>query len=159
MDAPTAAGEAGDSGAAGTVSFELRRSPWAWPFVALFAPGRHYATVGGGVLEVKVGLLGRATVPVRLVSRISSMHWPWWGGVGVRIGKRLVAFVPASGDALVVDLAEEVKVKAPFGWGTQRLVIGVEEIEGLAHALDRERRRSETGADPEHGTPRPDEQG
>ena len=132
--------EGREAGPGGSVSFPLRRSPWAWPFVALFAPGRHFATLGGGLLEVRVGLLGRASVPLRLVTRVSSMNWPWWGGVGVRIGKGLVAFVPASGDAVVVDLSEKLTVKAPFGWSTQRLVIGVEEVAAFTAALDRDRR-------------------
>ncbi|MEW6583498.1 MAG: hypothetical protein AB1416_12150, partial [Actinomycetota bacterium] len=66
-----------------------------------------------------------------------------WGGVGVRIGRRLVAFVPASGDAAVVDFSEEVRVRAPFSWGTRRLVIAVEDIEAFTRALDDERRRTE----------------
>lgn len=121
--------------------FALRRSGWAWPFMALFAPGDHFATVGDGAIDVKVGWLGRAHIPIGLVSRVSSMHWPWWGGVGVRIGKKLVGFVPSSGDAVVLDLSERIRVKAPFGWDTARVVVAVTEIERFAAAVDRERRR------------------
>jgi hypothetical protein len=139
-DGPGSAREPVPPGAAGEPErFPLRSTPWAAPFLVPFAPGRHAATIGGGVLEVRLGLLGRARVPVRLVERVSAMRWPWWGGVGVRIGRGLVAFVAAPGDAAVVELSEPVTLRAPLRWRTRRLVVGVEDVEGFARALARAR--------------------
>ena len=64
-------------------------------------------------MRVRMGLLGRADVPVALVDRIGVMRWPWWGGVGVRLGKGLVAFVAAPGEAAVLELGEPLTVRAP----------------------------------------------
>jgi len=120
--------------------FRLRRSRLAWPFLSLLAPGDHFAAITPGELEVRVGLLGRARIPIGLIGRITTMHWPWWGGVGVRIGRGLVAFVPASGDCAVVETTEPVSVRAPLAWQTSRVVIGVEDVEGFAAALAEARR-------------------
>jgi len=124
----------------GAIEFPLRRSALAWPFVGLFAPGRHVARIDPDAIEVRVGLLGNASIPLRLVDRVSTMRWPWWAGVGVRIGRGLVAFVPASGDAAVLELAEDIPTRAPLRWRTRRIVIGVEDVEAFADALAKARR-------------------
>lgn len=138
-DTDTASGR---SEAAPAMRFRLRRSHLAWPFLSLLAPGDHFATITPEWLEVRVGLLGRARIPVGVVARITTMHWPWWGGVGVRIGRGLVAFVPASGVCAVVETTEPVSVRAPLAWRTSRIVIAVEDVEGFAAALAEARRNA-----------------
>lgn len=115
--------------------FLLPRSRWAWPFLALFAPRPSYAEVHPDRLEVRMGALGHAVVPVGVIGRISRMSWPWWGGVGVRIGRGMVAFAAASGKAVVVETTEDVTVRAPLRWTTRRIVLVVERPEHLAAAL------------------------
>ncbi|HWH13707.1 MAG TPA: hypothetical protein VNT51_03110, partial [Miltoncostaeaceae bacterium] len=62
--------------------FPLPTSRWALPFVALLAPRGGDVVVDADGVHVRLGLLGRADVPLDAVARISRMQWPWWGGVG-----------------------------------------------------------------------------
>jgi hypothetical protein len=90
-------------------------------------------------VSVRMGLLGRADVPVALISAIGTMDWPWWFGVGVRIARGLVAFVGASGPMVVLELSEPVRVRAPLPWPARRIAIGAEDVEGLAAEIARVR--------------------
>jgi hypothetical protein len=126
--------------------FPLRRSSWAAPFLVPLAGRRLEARVGDGEVRIRMGMLGKATVPVGLIERIGQMNWPWWGGVGVRIGRGLVAYVAAAGEATLLELSEEVSVRAPLNWRTRRLVVGVEEPTEFAAAVAAERRAVEDAA-------------
>jgi hypothetical protein len=121
------------------VTFPIRRSPWALPFLVPLAPTRPAAMVGDDRLEVRMGLLGHADVPLSRIASVGTMNWPWWGGVGVRIARGLVAFIGGSGPAAVLDLTEPVRVRAPLGWSTSRIAIGAEDVEGLMDAIARAR--------------------
>ncbi len=123
-----------------SVTFPLRYSRWAAPFLVPLSLGRPTAVVEGDRVRVRMGLLGRADVPVALVDRIGVMRWPWWGGVGVRLGKGLVAFVAAPGEAAVLELGEPVTVRAPLPWTTRRLVVGADDLEGFVEAVAEARR-------------------
>ena len=46
---------------------------------------------------MRMGLLGRADVPIERIASVGTMLWPWWGGLGVRIARGLVAFVGGVG--------------------------------------------------------------
>lgn len=136
-DAPPGSGEAG---LFPVRTFRLRRSPLAWPFVGLLAPGGQFATVGPRSVAVRVGLLGRAEIPLGLIDRITTMKWPWLGGVGVRISRGLVAFVPASGECVVIETSQPISVRAPLKWSTRRVAIAVEDVEDFAEAIAEARR-------------------
>lgn len=116
-------------------AFPLRRSPWAAPFLYPLSVRRPAAEVTGETIEVQMGLLGRASVPLAAVARVGSMNWPWWGGVGVRLGRGLVAFVAAPGQAVVLELTEPIAVRAPLRWTTRRVVVAPEDVEGFARAV------------------------
>jgi hypothetical protein len=116
-------------------SFPIRRSRWAMPFLVPLAPGRPAAAIEDGRLVVRMGLLGRADIPLERIARIGTMHWPWWGGVGVRIARGLVAFVGASGPAAVLELTEPMAMRAPLKWSASRVAIGVEDVEGFVAAI------------------------
>lgn len=115
--------------------FPLRRAWWAVPFVAPLAPGRTEALVDDEGLRVHMGLLGRARVTHDRIAAVGRMRWPWWGGAGVRIARGTVAFMASAGEAVAIELSEPVSVRAPLPWRARRLVIGVEDVEGLIAAL------------------------
>jgi len=119
----------------GVQRFPIRRSPWAMPFLVPLAPGRPAAVVEGERVRIRMGLLGSADVPVGLIAGIGTMHWPWWGGVGVRIARGLVAFVGASGPAAVLELSEPLQVRAPLRWRAVKIAIGAEDVDGLVAAI------------------------
>ena len=68
-------------------------------FLVPLAPGLPTAAIEDGWLRLRMGWLGRADIPLERIASIGTMHWPWWGGVGARIARGLVAFVGASGPA------------------------------------------------------------
>jgi hypothetical protein len=129
-------------------TFPIRRSRWALAFLVPLAPGRPAAVIEGGRLVVRMGLLGRADIPLERIARVGTMSWPWWGGVGVRIARGLVAFVGASGPAALLELTEPTKMRAPFTWTADRVAIGAEDVEGLMAAIAEGRG---VGANPSEG--------
>lgn len=126
-------------------TFPLRYTRWAAPFLLPLALGRPTAAVEGSHVRVRMGLLGNADVPVAQIDRIGTMRWPWWGGLGARLGKGLVAFVAAPGEAAVLDLREPLTVRAPLPWTTRRLVVGADDLEGFVEAVARARREEAAG--------------
>ena len=111
--------------------FPLRTSKVAAILVRPLAWGPLVAVLEDDYLQIKMGLLGGAKVPLDQIARVGKMRWPWWGGVGVRISKNMVAFVPSSGAVALIGLAEPIKMRAPLPWRSGRLAVGVEDIEGF----------------------------
>jgi hypothetical protein len=105
--------------------FEMPRSRWALPFLALFAPHGGIVELDDEHCTLRLGVLGNASVPLRLIARASTMEWPWWAGVGVRIGRGVVGFVSKSGTVVVLELSEPIEVHAPLRWSTQRVAVRV----------------------------------
>ena len=120
-------------------TFPIRRSRWGLLFLVPRSPERRQATIDGGRLALRMGILGRADVPVDRIASVGTMLWPWWAGLGVRIARGLVAFVGASGPAAVLELTEPTEVRAPLKWTATRIAVGAEDVEGLIAAIARAR--------------------
>ena len=120
-------------------TFPLRRSRWALLFLVPLASGHPTATVDEERVSVRMGLLGRADVPVPLISAVGTMDWPWWFGVGVRIARGLVAFAGGPGPMAVLELSEPLRVRTPLSWQARRIAIGAEDVEGLVAEIARVR--------------------
>jgi hypothetical protein len=125
--------------------FPLRRSRWALPFLLPLSAGTPYAEVGEGRVLIRMGLMGRADLPVERIASVGTMTWPWWGGVGARIARGMVAFVAASGTVVVLELTEPTSVRAPLGWNARSVGVGVEDVNGFITAVAAEREAA-TGA-------------
>jgi hypothetical protein len=120
-------------------TFPLRRSRWALPVLVPLASGHPTATIDDERVSVRMGLLGRADVPVEIISAVGTMDWPWWYGLGVRIARGLVAFVGGSGPMVVLELSEPLRVRTPLSWPARRIAIGVEDIAGFIAEIARVR--------------------
>ena len=128
-------------------TFPIRRSRWGLLFLVPRSPERRQATIDGGRLALRMGILGRADVPIDQIASVGTMLWPWWAGLGVRIARGLVAFVGASGPAAVLELTEPTEVRAPLKWTATRIAVGAEDVEALIAAIARARGvTSEAGA-------------
>ncbi|HMN99980.1 MAG TPA: hypothetical protein PKD59_11255 [Miltoncostaeaceae bacterium] len=128
--------------------FPLRRSRWAMPFLLPLSLGRPFAEVGEGQVRIRMGLLGKADVPVERIASVGTMTWPWWGGVGARIARGMVTFLGASGVVVVLQLTEPTSVRAPLGWRASAIGVGAEDVNGFITAVAAER-EAVTGAAPE----------
>jgi hypothetical protein len=120
-------------------TFPIRRSRWGLLFLVPASPERRQATIDGGRLALRMGVLGRADVPIDRIASVGTMRWPPWAGLGVRIARGLVAFVGASGPAAVLELTEPTEVRAPLKWTATRIAVGAEDVEGLVAAIARAR--------------------
>ena len=128
-------------------TFPFRRSRWGLLFLVPRSPERRQATIDGGRLALRMGILGRADVPIDRIASVGTMLWPWWAGLGVRIARGLVAFVGASGPAADLELTDPREVRAPLKWTATRIAVGAEDVEGLIAAIARARGvTSEPGA-------------
>lgn len=91
---------------------------------------RPYAEIDDGRLRIHMGWLGRADVPLRAISVAREFHWPWWGGIGVRLGgSGLVAYVTRSGRCALMELETPQRVLMPVPWAAQRIGVSVEDVE------------------------------
>lgn len=106
----------------------------------LLSPRRPEAVLDGDTLRLRMGLAGRADVPLELISAVGRLVWPWWGGVGVRIARGTVAFVADSGPAAELELSEPLRVLTPLPWRAHRLVVAAEDVEGFIAAVATARR-------------------
>ncbi len=127
-----------------TERFPLRRC-WATRFLWPLVRGPVAAEVGDGTVRVRLGGLGRAEVPIGRIARLSRMAWPWWGGIGARLGRGLVAFTTAWGEVALIELTEPIDARAPMRWRTRRVVVGVEDVDGFLRAIAREREAAPAG--------------
>ena len=99
------------------------------------AAAEPFAEVGDGVVRVDMGWLGRAELNADNVARLSRMPWPWWAGIGVRLGRKMVAYTTSWGDAAVIELTDPVDVRAPLKWTTARVVVGVADVDEFLRAV------------------------
>lgn len=120
-------------------------SGWGRLFTVLLAPRGGHVELTPDTLRVTVGVMGSARVPVAGIARISRMDWrPVWG-LGVRIGRGLVAYVLRSGPSVLIELEEPISVRAPLPWRTQKVVVRVDDVDGLMAALAAARSEARTG--------------
>jgi hypothetical protein len=121
-------------------TFPLRRSRWSWIFLRPLAWGPLEAEIDQSAVRVRMGWIGSAQIPLELIDRVGRMDWPWWGGIGARLGKGLVAFVASSGSTVTIELSAPLKVRAPLGWTTSKVLIAVEDVDGFIQAVADARR-------------------
>lgn len=126
--------------------FALRRC-WATPLLWPMLRQAPFAEVGDGSVRVDMGWLGRAEFEADNVARLSRMRWPWWAGIGVRLGRKMVAYTTAWGEAAVIELAEPVDVRAPLKWTTARVIVGVTDVDDFLRAVAHARVRREDDGD------------
>ena len=121
-------------------TFPIRCGRWARILLAPLAPRTPTATVDDEKVAVRMGLIGRADIPLAQIEGVGTVQWPKWGGFGVRIARGLVAFVGHSGTLVLVELTAPLRVRAPLGWTASSIAIGAEDVEGLIAAIVEARR-------------------
>ncbi len=113
--------------------FPLRTSRWSRFLTS--STGPFEVEVTDDMVHVRMGWVGHADIPIERIARISNHKWPWYAGVGVRIAKGMVAFVPAPAQGVVLELDSPLEVHAPVAWETQRVMVGVADPAGFAEAV------------------------
>lgn len=126
----------------------MRTGRWARLFLLPLSVRRGTVTVDQGVVRVRLGLAGRADIPVARIDRVGTIEWPKWGGFGARIAQGMVAFVGRSGTLVVIELSEPLRVRAPLGWSANSVAVGVEDPDALIAAISQARRPPAAPSDP-----------
>ncbi len=101
--------------------------------------GTVFAEVADGHVRIDFGWLGGADIEIANVARLSRIRWPWWAGLGVRLGRSMAAFTTASGQAAGIDLIDAIQVRAPLRWWAQRVILSVEDVDHFLAVIARER--------------------
>lgn len=110
--------------------YPLRLGKPARVFILPLVWMRPYAEIEDRTVRVHFGWAGSAEIPVSRIAATSSFRWPWWGGLGVRLGASgLVAFVARSGEGALLEFTEPVRVRMPLGWDARRVLVNVEDVD------------------------------
>jgi hypothetical protein len=116
------------------VIFPLRTARWA-RILSMTRKRSDIAEVTDDHVNVKMGWVGHAEIPIARITRVSAYRWPWYGGLGVRIAKGMVAFVPVPGEGTLIELDGKITVHAPASWETERVLVAVEDHAAFAEAI------------------------
>lgn len=114
--------------------FPLRTARWA-RILSMTRKRGDIAEVTEDHVNVKMGWVGHAEIPIARITRVSAYRWPWYGGLGVRIAKGMVAFVPVPGEGTLIELDRKITVHAPASWETERVLVAVEDHAAFAEAI------------------------
>ena len=114
--------------------FPLRTARWA-RILSMTRKRGDIAEVTEDHVNVKMGWVGHAEIPIARITRVSAYRWPWYGGLGVRIAKGMVAFVPLPGVGTLIELDRKITVHAPASWETERVLVAVEDHAAFAEAI------------------------
>ncbi len=115
------------------MTFPLRTSRWTR--ILTSSRGPFEAEVTDEAVNVRMGWVGHAEIPIGHITRISTHRWPWFAGLGVRITKGMVAFVPAAGEGVVLEMDTPLVVHTPVAWETTRVLVGVADPAAFAEAV------------------------
>lgn len=126
--------------------FPLRTSRWTRFLTS--STGPFEAEVTDDAVSIRMGWVGHADIPIARIARISTRRWPWYAGVGVKIAKGMVSFVPAPGEGVVLEMDAPLTVHAPVEWTTQRVLVAAEDPAAFAEAVAA---RRAAGGDAEQG--------
>lgn len=123
------------------MDFPLRITPLLRPLLfPLRATGeRAVARVGTGRIEVEFGVLFRGRFPLEQVEHIGHDAWPWWGGLGVRLGTRGRAYVLGSSQGVVrLHFTRPQRVYAPIPWRCSELYLSLHDPGGFIATVQAE---------------------
>lgn len=65
----------------------------------------------------------------------SAATWPWWGGIGWRLGPQCIALISARRNVVCVTLRDSRRTMLLFPWRYRRLFISLADAEGFIAAL------------------------
>ncbi|MBM3634545.1 MAG: hypothetical protein FJW99_04550 [Actinobacteria bacterium] len=121
--------------------FPLKSSRWSRLWTS--SGGPYEADVTDESVNVRIGWVGHAEVPIARVVRVLRLRWPWWAGLGVRITRGMVVFAPSAGEGVVLETDEPITVRCPMEWSTSRVLVMVRDPAAFAGAVAARRAASE----------------
>jgi hypothetical protein len=115
--------------------FALAQGAWR-PLLALFGASseRAFVEVYPDTVTFRFGFFVEVVARSEIVDA-SAVTWPWWGGVGWRLGPSCIALVSARRNVVAVTLREARRTVMLFPWRYRRLLVSLEDPAGFIAAL------------------------
>lgn len=98
-------------------------------------PETSYLELEGGELTVSMGRWFFEKIPVSKISALAPSEWPWWGGLGVKLGFHGVGVVGSLDNIVNIKLKEPQKVTVLVVVEVDQLWVSVQDREGFLRAL------------------------
>ena len=118
--------------------FPLRISA-AWrPVLYVFGMSQRasFADIDAGVLRVKAGIWFDETFPLGNVAEVSRSTWPWYGGLGVKLGPGDAVSVVGSSEGIVaVRFKQPQPMRVLFTVTRSELRLSLEDPDRFMRAL------------------------
>jgi hypothetical protein len=123
------------------MDFPIRITPLLRPLLFPFRAGGERARVhvGGGRVTVEFGLLFRGSFALEQIEHVSRSSWPWWGGLGLRVGARGRVGVIGSYEGVVcLHFTRPQRVRAPLPWRCRELYVSLHDPGGFIATVEAE---------------------
>ena len=121
-------------------TFPIRCGRWARILLAPLAFRQPTAVVDATMVDVRMGGVGRARIPLTQIDRVGD-------GAVAQVRRLRRAHRPRSGGLrrplgtlVLIELSGPLRVRAPLGWTATSIAIGAEDVDGLIAAIVEARR-------------------
>lgn len=107
------------------------------PFMKTMGVSREdsFIEVDKETLHVRMGRWFDEKIPVARIKAIAPSDWPWWGGLGVKLGHHGVGVVGSMDHIVNIKFSEEIRVRVLFEVGVEQMWVSLEDRDGFLRAL------------------------
>lgn len=98
-------------------------------------PESSYVELAHDHLEVRMGMWFHETFPLSAVSQVAPSEWPWWGGLGVKLGHHGVGVVGSTENIVNVKFREPQKARVLVEVEATQLWLSLEDPDGFLRAM------------------------
>jgi len=120
----------------------IKLGKW-YPLLALLGAtrSRSYVDIEDGAVTFRLGAW-QMTVPDEDLEEASMAHWPWYGGIGWRMGPGTVGLIGSLDNVVKVKLSNPRKTRMMFiPVMVERLFVSLEDAEAFLDELERSKER------------------
>lgn len=94
-----------------------------------------YVDLEGDHLEVSMGKWFHERIPLSAIAALAPSEWPWWGGLGVKLGHHGVGVVGSLDGVVNLKLKRAIEVKVLARVSVEQMWISLKDRDGFLHAL------------------------
>ena len=107
------------------------------PFMKTMGVSREdsFIEVDKETLHVRMGRWFDEKIPVARIKAIAPSDWPWWGGLGVKLGHHGVGVVGSMDHIVNIKFSEEIRVRVLFEVGVEQMWVSLEDRDAFLRAL------------------------
>lgn len=98
-------------------------------------PESSYLELGPDALEVSMGMWFRESIPLGEIAALAPSEWPWWGGLGVKLGHHGVGVVASTETVVNLKFKRPLKVRVLVPVEVEQMWLSPEDRDGFLRAL------------------------